>query len=75
MHQSSNTQLSLVPPPCDELTTSDPFFSATRVSPPGVMSTPLGETSTKGRRSTWRGARPALVKIGTVDSASVGWAI
>ena len=45
-HQSFNTQVSLVPPPCEEFTTSDPFFSATRVSPPGVMSIPSGE---KGR--------------------------
>ena len=29
------TQVSLLPPPWDELTTSDPFLSATRVSPPG----------------------------------------
>ena len=35
--QSSSTQVSLVPPPWLELTTSDPFFSATRVRPPGVM--------------------------------------
>ena len=33
------TQVSLVPPPCEEFTTSDPFFSATRVSPPGTMRT------------------------------------
>src|SRR3546814_5713780 len=30
-HQSSSTQVSLVPPPCEELTTRDPFLSATRV--------------------------------------------
>jgi hypothetical protein len=36
---------------------------------------PFGATRTKGRRSTWRGARPALVRIGTVESASVGWAM
>src|SRR6186713_2098312 len=74
-HQSSSTQLSLVPPPWDEFTTSEPFLSATRVRPPGVMSMPPGETRTKGLRSTWRGARPALVNIGTVESESVGWAI
>src|SRR6185436_14651672 len=32
---SASTQVSLLPPPCDELTTSDPLFSATRVRPPG----------------------------------------
>ena len=30
------------------------------------------ETSTKGRRSTWRGARPFSVRIGQVDSAIGG---
>jgi len=34
-----------------------------------------GETITNGRKSTWRGARPDLAKIGTVDSASVGCAM
>ena len=56
-------------------TTSDPRFSATRVRPPGVMSIRSGETSTNGRRSTCRGARPLLVKIGQVESESVGWAM
>src|SRR5581483_10591132 len=32
---SGSTQVSLLPPPWEELTTSDPFLSATRVSPPG----------------------------------------
>jgi len=30
-----NTQVSLLPPPWDEFTTSEPFLSATRVRPPG----------------------------------------
>ncbi len=34
-HQS--TQVSLLPPPCDELTTSEPRRSATRVNPPGTI--------------------------------------
>ena len=34
-----STQVSLLPPPCDELTTSEPLRSATRVSPPGTMVT------------------------------------
>ena len=29
----------MLPPPCDELTTSDPLRSATRVSPPGTIVT------------------------------------
>ena len=37
-HRSS-TQVSLVPPPWLEFTTSEPCFSATRVSPPGTMRT------------------------------------
>src|SRR5690606_31205416 len=54
----SSTQVSLVPPPCEEFTTSEPSRSATRVSPPGTIWTPLPD-STKGRRSMWRGATPA----------------
>ena len=34
---SSTTHESLLPPPCDELTTSEPFRNATRVRPPGTM--------------------------------------
>src|SRR3981189_119187 len=62
-HQVSSTQVSWVPPPCEELTTSDPSRSATRVSPPGTMVTSRPE-STKGRRSMWRGARPWPPKVG-----------
>ncbi|MNY08192.1 hypothetical protein D3C86_1410320 [compost metagenome] len=54
---SSSTQVSLVPPPCDELTTSEPSFKATRVSPPATIFTVL-PLSTNGRRSIWRGAMP-----------------
>src|ERR1035438_2674621 len=35
----SRTHVSLLPPPCEEFTTSDPFSRATRVSPPGTMFT------------------------------------
>ena len=34
---SSRTQVSFVPPPCEEFTTREPFRMATRVSPPGMM--------------------------------------
>src|SRR5215211_2972500 len=68
---SSRIQVSLVPPPWLELTTSEPSFSATRVSPPGMMVV-LRPDSTKGRRSTWRGATPWPTKVGQVESASVG---
>src|SRR5208282_2228185 len=35
--QFCRTHVSFEPPPCDELTTSEPFRSATRVRPPGIM--------------------------------------
>ena len=70
----ASTQVSLVPPPCDELTTSEPSRSATRVRPPGTRLTVLPD-STYGRKSTWRGARPLSTNVGQVDSASVGCAM
>ena len=72
---TSSTQVSLVPPPWLELTTSEPAFSATRVSPPGTMRILSVPVSTNGRRSTWRGARPSSTSVGTVESASVGCAM
>ena len=36
---SASTHVSLPPPPCDELTTSEPRRMATRVSPPGLTLT------------------------------------
>jgi hypothetical protein len=66
----------LVPPPWLEFTTSEPSLSATRVRPPARCDLPLLPESTKGRRSTWRGARPDSTKqVGQVESASVGWAM
>ena len=35
----SRTHVSLLPPPCEEFTTSEPFSRATRVRPPGTMFT------------------------------------
>src|ERR1700757_2722591 len=55
MNYSSNIQVSLVPPPWLELTTSEPSFSATRVSPPGTMVWGLSPVTTKGSRSTGGG--------------------
>ena len=66
--QLCSTQVSFDPPPCDELTTSDPFASATRVSPPGTIVT-FSPNSTYGRRSTWRGSIAPSMKQGAVDSA------
>ena len=71
---SISTKLSLVPPPWLEFTTSDPSRSATRVSPPGTTWTPFAPLRTNGRKSTWRGDSPLSASVGTVDSASVGWA-
>ena len=50
--QHSITQVSLVPPPWLEFTTSDPSRSATRVRPPGTIRTPLAPVGAEGRRST-----------------------
>src|SRR5205085_4636495 len=58
-----------------ELTTSEPSFIATRVSPPGTMRVLSRPVSTNGRRSTWRGATPASTQVGQVESASVGCAM
>ena len=74
MIELSSTQVSLVPPPWLELTTSEPSRSATRVSPPGTMRISL-PARTKGRRSTWRGATPLSTKVGQVESARVGCAM
>ena len=51
----SSTQVSLLPPPCELLTTSEPRVRATRVRPPGMMVTSL-PTRMYGRRSTWAGS-------------------
>ena len=41
----ATTHVSLVPPPCDEFTTSDPSRSATRVRPPGTRVTCLPDST------------------------------
>src|SRR5258708_17776254 len=53
-HQASSTQVSLLPPPWDELTISEPSRSATRVSPP-ASTRGLAPSSTNGRKSMCRG--------------------
>ena len=70
----SITQVSLLPPPWLELTTSDPFTSAVRVRPPGSTQVDVPLTM-YGRRSTCRGARPSSVQVGQVDSVTTGWAM
>src|SRR5262249_6049580 len=58
-HQTSTTQVSLLPPPCEEFTIKDPSRSATRVRPPGSTRA-FDPSSTNGRRSTWRGTRATV---------------
>jgi hypothetical protein len=70
--QSSSTQVSLVPPPWLELTTSEPS-SAPRASARRARCG-SGETSTKGLQVDMARRQP-LGEIGQVDSASVGWAM
>ena len=53
-HQASSTQVSLLPPPCEEFTINEPSRSATRVSPP-ASTRGLAPSSTKGRKSICRG--------------------
>ena len=55
---TSTTHVSLLPPPCELLTTSDPLTSATRVSPP-VVTYGSSRDRMKGRRSRWLGSRPS----------------
>src|SRR6187551_364049 len=72
--QSSQTiQVSLLPPPCDELTTKDPLRRATRVKPPRVTYE-LSPLNTNGRRSRWRGSTPSLHSVGAVESETMGCA-
>ena len=67
----SRTQVSLLPPPCDELTIMEPSFRATRVSPPGRTKT-SSPNRMKGRRSTCLGARLRFSTVGTVDNVNIG---
>src|SRR5882724_6318663 len=64
-HHDPSTQVSFVPPPCEEFTTSEPSRNATRVRPPGTTVTSFPD-STKGRRSMCLGASPAATKVGDV---------
>ena len=61
-------QVSLLPPPCEEFTTNQPSVNATRVNPPGTISTPLGPHKAYGLKSTWRNFNWPSIKQGTVLS-------
>ena len=74
-----STQVSLLPPPCDEFTTSEPLRSATRVSPPGRRRCRRRRGCTAaGRRAGPRGdRRPASARATAPASAGrcscAGW--
>src|SRR5262249_22534892 len=68
-----STQVSLLPPPCEEFTTSDPGRSATRVRPPGTIVT-FSPHRMYGRRSTWQPRSSPSTQVGWRLRASVGWA-
>ena len=69
------TQVSLTPPPCEELTTSEPSFNATLVSAPFTKLILLFPTKQKGRRSTCLGDNDFLLKMGTEERLIIGCAI
>src|SRR5713101_2417751 len=78
-HNAPSTQVSLLPPPCDEFTIREPSRTATRVRPPANT---RGEppSSTNGLRSMWRGASSGLpsapsTSVGCTDSLTGSWAI
>ena len=71
----ARTHVSLLPPPCDELTTSEPGRSAVRVRPPGTMRVASVPESTNGRRSTWQPRSSPSTKVGCRERAIVGCAM
>jgi hypothetical protein len=66
--------VSFEPPPCEELTTSEPRRSATRVKPPGRTQV-LDPVTANGRRSTWRGSMWPSTRVGATDRLTQGWLI
>src|SRR5215831_10254427 len=58
-HGAPSTQVSLLPPPCDEFTISEPSRNATRVRPP-ANTRGKPPSSTNGLRSMCRGASSGL---------------
>src|SRR6202795_5027637 len=70
---SSRTQVSLLPPPCEELTTSEPARRATRVKPPGMIVT-FSPDKMNGRKSRWRPCMVSPQKAGARERGTTGWA-
>ena len=71
----SSTQVSLLPPPWEELTTSDPRRSATRVRPPGTDRRLAAEQHVGAQVDVRGPGRRRRTGTATRDSASVGWAM
>ena len=67
--------MSLLPPPCDEFTTSEPLRSATRVSPPGTIVTLIAVEHVGPQVDVARLDRRLPTKQAARDSASVGCAM
>src|SRR2546423_15658799 len=70
----AKTHVSLLPPPCELLTTRLPRGKATRVRAPGTTMI-FSPHSTNGRRSTCRPSSRPSTKVGCCDSVIVGWAM
>src|ERR1700722_2954862 len=66
-----STHVSLLPPFCEELTTSASASKATRVRPPGSTCTCSPLEIANGRRSTWRGSKRPSVTVGWRESMTV----
>src|ERR1017187_1119924 len=69
-----STQVSLLPPPCDELTTIESFRKATRVRPPGMIEM-RSPDKMNGRRSTWRPSTVPSQTVGCCEKNTSGCAI
>ena len=70
---SASTQVSLLPPPCDELTTSDPSERDAR-QPAGQHVDVLAVEDVRPQVDVPAFEAPSTI-VGTRDSDSVGWAM
>src|SRR5262249_24336938 len=74
VHSTSTTQVSLLPQPCDELTTVEPFRKATRVKPP-IVTYVSAPDRMNGRKSRCRGSAWSSTSVAAVESFSIGCAM
>ena len=65
--------MSLLPPPCDELTIVEPFSSATLVNPPLVIKVSFPD-NINGLKSICLGCMLVLIRVGLVESLISGCA-